>query len=101
MVAARAGEMSREFGTIFRRAQVGEGLGAADRRRRHRVVIVGTDGPSGGISVDPGVTFAYALRRKLKPLRIAPAILYDRGGRRIGEIRVDPVTGARTRVMDS
>ena len=68
---------------------------------RKRALVFGTSGPQGGISADPGVAFAYYIRRQLRPIRVSPAIIYDAKGHRIGEIRVDSVTGKRTRVADA
>lgn len=54
-------------------------------------------GTGGTLIQDPRVVLARMLRGRLKPIRIAPTIILDGGGRHIATITVDPVTGARTR----
>lgn len=78
-----------------------ESIGHWPSPRTRRAMIIGGGGSQGGISVDPGVTFAYYVRRQLRPIRVASAIIYDAKGQRVGEIQVDSVTGKRTRVMDA
>lgn len=60
-------------------------------------LVIGTTGPQGGISVDPGVTWAYRVRRMLKPIRVAPVFVYDAHGQVIATVTTDPVTGQRIR----
>lgn len=46
---------------------------------------------------DPAVTWAYRVRRLLKPIRVAPTTVTDTNGKPIATITVDPITGIRTR----
>ena len=60
-------------------------------------LVVGTAGSSSGISVDPAVAWAYMIRQKLKPIRVADCLIYDSTGKLIAKIVTDSVTGQRTR----
>ncbi len=62
--------------------------------RHRRAVIVGVGGPSGGISSSPANAIAYQIRNALRRPPLAPVILYDAAGAKIGTI--NPLTRERT-----
>jgi hypothetical protein len=47
---------------------------------------------------DPGVAFAYRLRRQMRPIKIAPTTIYDGDGKAIARVEIDSVTGKRSRI---
>lgn len=60
-------------------------------------VVFGCIAPLGGVLLSPAVDFARSLRKRMRPITIAPTTIRDASGQVIATITVDPVTGKRTR----
>lgn len=88
--AARVGSLGGA--TFVRPARLGM------RGRTRGGLLVGRSTDVGRTVGNPATDFAYSLRRRLKPIQVAPCVVTGRDGRPIAEIRTDPVTGKRTRV---
>lgn len=67
------------------------------RGRNSHGLVVGVMANPGGYLGNPATNFAWDLRRRLKPIRVAPTTITDAAGKVIATITVDPVTGKRTR----
>jgi hypothetical protein len=94
------GGIAQKNATLLRESSKVTGeLTVADRSASGRKtgIVFGVTGPSGGMSSDPSVSFAYWVRRKMRPIRVAPTEVRDGEGRLIARIVVDPVTGQRRR----
>ena len=65
-------------------------------RKKHGPLVIGLGVARTGMSTFPHILRAYYLRSR----NPTPAILYDAAGTRIGELRTNPKTGKRTRVLD-
>ena len=60
-------------------------------------LIVSVGKLDGGVQHSARSRFAFALRKRMRPINRAPAKVFDGAGRLIATIVVDPVTGQRTR----
>ena len=75
----------------------GDGERDQTQSRGKKTLQVGGHTPLGGLGYDPRITWAWMVRRALKPIRISKTTVYDAHGKAIAEIVVDPITGRRER----